>query len=223
METNEGHRQRLRDKFTNNGLDSFHDHEILELLLFYAIPRRNTNGIAHELIKTFGSLSDVLDAPVEKLKAVDGIGDNAATLLKLMPQIARRYSMSKGSFDNILDTTQRSGDYILPFFLSQRDEVVLLVCLDSKNKVLNAQIIHRGSVNSTDISLRKILETAFTYNATKVILAHNHPSGIALPSTEDINTTKYIRDALKILSIKLVDHIIVADGDYVSMADTNLI
>ena len=223
METNEGHRQRLRDKFTNNGLDSFHDHEILELLLFYAIPRRNTNGIAHELIKTFGSLSDVLDAPVEKLKAVDGIGDNAATLLKLMPQIARRYSMSKGSFDNILDTTQRSGDYILPFFLSQRDEVVLLVCLDSKNKVLNAQIIHRGSVNSTDISLRKILETAFTYNATKVILAHNHPSGIALPSVEDIETTKYIRDALKILSIKLVDHIIVADGDYVSMADTNLI
>ena len=223
METNEGHRQRLRDKFTNNGLDSFHDHEILELLLFYAIPRRNTNGIAHELIKTFGSLSDVLDAPVEKLKAVDGIGDNAATLLKLIPQLARRYSMSKGSFDNILDTTQRSGDYILPFFLSQRDEVVLLVCLDSKNKVLNAQIIHRGSVNSTDISLRKILETAFTYNATKVILAHNHPSGIALPSTEDINTTKYIRDALKILSIKLVDHIIVADGDFVSMADTNLI
>jgi DNA repair protein RadC len=223
METNEGHRQRLRDKFTNNGLDSFHDHEILELLLFYAIPRRNTNGIAHELIKTFGSLSDVLDAPVEKLKAVDGIGDNAATLLKLMPQIARRYSMSKGSFDNILDTTQRSGDYILPFFLSQRDEVVLLVCLDSKNKVLNAQIIHRGSVNSTDISLRKILETAFTYNATKVLLAHNHPSGIALPSVEDIETTKYIRDALKILSIKLVDHIIVADGDYVSMADTNLI
>ena len=223
METNEGHRQRLRDKFTNNGLDSFHDHEILELLLFYAIPRRNTNGIAHELIKAFGSLSDVLDAPIEKLKAVDGIGDNAATLLKLMPQIARRYSMSKGSFDNILDTTQRSGDYILPFFLSQRDEVVLLVCLDSKNKVLNAQIIHRGSVNSTDISLRKILETAFTYNATKVILAHNHPSGIALPSKEDINTTKYIRDALKILSIKLVDHIIVADGDFVSMADTNLI
>ena len=223
METNEGHRQRLRDKFTNNGLDSFHDHEILELLLFYAIPRRNTNGIAHELIKAFGSLSDVLDAPIEKLKTVDGIGDNAATLLKLIPQLARRYSMSKGSFDNILDTTQRSGDYILPFFLSQRDEVVLLVCLDSKNKVLNAQIIHRGSVNSTDISLRKILETAFTYNATKVILAHNHPSGIALPSKEDINTTKYIRDALKILSIKLVDHIIVADGDYVSMADTNLI
>jgi len=223
METNEGHRQRLRDKFTNNGLDSFHDHEILELLLFYAIPRRNTNGIAHELIKAFGSLSDVLDAPIEKLKTVDGIGDNAATLLKLIPQLARRYSMSKGSFDNILDTTQRSGDYILPFFLSQRDEVVLLVCLDSKNKVLNAQIIHRGSVNSTDISLRKILETAFTYNATKVILAHNHPSGIALPSVEDIETTKYIRDALKILSIKLVDHIIVADGDFVSMADTNLI
>ena len=223
METNEGHRQRLRDKFTNNGLDSFHDHEILELLLFYAIPRRNTNGIAHELIKAFGSLSDVLDAPIEKLKTVDGIGDNAATLLKLIPQLARRYSMSKGSFDNILDTTQRSGDYILPFFMSQRDEIVLLVCLDSKNKVLNAQIIHRGSVNSTDISLRKILETAFTYNATKVILAHNHPSGIALPSKEDINTTKYIRDALKILGIKLVDHIIIADGDFVSMADTNLI
>jgi DNA repair protein RadC len=223
MGIHDGHRERLKRKFLSSGLDVFHDHEALELLLFYAIPRRDTNPIAHELLNRFGSLSGVFDAPFDELCQVNGVGENAAVFLKLVPHVAKRYAMSRSSFDGLLDSTEKTGDYLVPRFYAERDEVVYMICLDSKYKVLNTKLIFRGNVNSANISIRKIVETALTYNATKVILAHNHTSGIAVPSREDIETTARIKDALAAVEVQLVDHIVVAEEDYVSMADSGII
>ncbi|MBQ6539482.1 MAG: DNA repair protein RadC [Oscillospiraceae bacterium] len=223
MGIHDGHRGRMKHRFLTDGLDGFHDHEILELLLFYAIPRRDTNPIAHELLTRFGSLSGVLDAAAEELCRVDGVSENAAVLLKLIPHAAKRYSLSRSSFNGLLDSTEKVGDYLVPRFFGERDEVVYMVCMDSKFKVLNTKLIFRGNVNSASISIRKIVETALTYNATRVILSHNHTSGIAVPSREDIDTTFKLKNALAAVDVQLVDHIVVADDDYVSMADSGIL
>ena len=127
--------------------------------------------------------------------------------------------ISKSGSENILDSTRKAGAYLVPRFYAERDEVVYMVCLDAKCKVLNCSRLFRGSVNSANISIRKIVETALNYNSTGVIIAHNHPSGIAVPSKEDEITTRKIRNALNTVEITLTDHIIVADDDFVSFAD----
>jgi len=215
----DGHRKRMKNRFFEHGLESFDDHNVLEILLFYALPRVDTNEIAHALMTRFGSLAAVFDAPADELEKVPGVGENAALLIKLIPQIARRYMISRGSFDDILDSTQKAGEYLIPRFYAERDEVVYMVCLDAKCKVLNCQLLFRGGVNSASVSVRKIVENALLYNATSVIIAHNHTSGIALPSKEDEITTRQIEAALAAVEITLADHIIVADDDYVSLAD----
>lgn len=219
MNTHQGHRDRMKRRFVESGLDNFHDHNVLELLLFYAIPQKDTNPLAHDLINTFGSLSAVLDAPIEELVKVTGVGENAAILIKLIPQISRRYLISRVSGELILSSTKKAGDYLLPFFYAEKDEVVYILCMDAKCKLLTCQLLFRGSVNSAHVSIRKIVETALVANATSVILAHNHTSGIAIPSEDDERTTQKIRQALELVGIILSDHIVVADDDYVSMAD----
>ena len=220
MSIHQGHRGRMKRRFLEHGLESFEDHHVLEILLFYALPRVDVNPLAHNLINRFGSLSAVFDAPIDELEMVEGIGRNAATLIKLIPQVARRYMISRASFGDILDSSEKAGRYLLPRFFGERDEVVYLVCLDAKCKVLNCRLMFRGSVNSANVSIRKIVETALSFNATSVILAHNHTSGIALPSREDQITTRKIEAALKAVDIALTDHIIVADEDFVSLADS---
>jgi DNA repair protein RadC len=220
MNVHKGHRSRMKRRFLEHGLESFEDHHVLEILLFYALPRVDVNPLAHNLIKRFGSLAAVFDAPLDELEMVEGIGRNAATLIKLIPQVARRYMISRASFGDILDSSEKAGRYLLPRFFGERDEVVYLVCLDAKCKVLNCRLMFRGSVNSANVSIRKIVETALSFNATSVILAHNHTSGIALPSREDQITTRKIEAALKAVDIALTDHIIVADEDFVSLADS---
>ncbi|NLT13632.1 MAG: DNA repair protein RadC [Clostridiales bacterium] len=219
MSIHEGHRGRLKKRFLEYGLESFEDHSVLELLLFYALPRSDVNPIAHALINKFGSLAAVFDAPLEELARVPGIGVNTAEYIKLIPQISRRYLMSRASFDDILDSTKKAGAYLLPRFYAERDEIVYLVCLDAKCKVLNCKLLFRGSVNSAGVSIRKIVENALVYNSTSVIIAHNHTSGIAVPSEEDKITTRRIQEALRAVDITLSDHIIVADDDFVSLAD----
>jgi len=210
----------MKRRFLEHGLESFEDHHVLEILLFYALPRVDVNPLAHNLLKQFGSLAAVFDAPLDELEKVEGIGRNAATLIKLIPQVARRYMISRASLSDILDSSEKAGRYLLPRFFGERDEVVYLVCLDAKCKVLNCRLMFRGSVNSASVSIRKIVETALSFNATSVILAHNHTSGIALPSREDQITTRRIEEALRAVDITLADHIIVADDDFVSLADS---
>ena len=212
-----GHRDRLKKRFLEEGLDGFTDIQVLELLLFYAIPRRDTNPVAHNLLNRFGSLTQVLEAPVEELKKVEGIGQEAAVFLNLIPAAGRYYLVDKTMQSKVLKTIDQCGDYLLPFFFGRKVETVFLLCLDAKCKVLCCKEVGEGSVNSAGISVRKIVETALSANATTVVLAHNHPSGVAVPSMEDIQTTARIAAALRAVEVQLVDHIVVADDDYVSM------
>ena len=215
-----GHRERLKQRFLEDGLDNFPDIQVLELLLFYAIPQRDTNPIAHALLNHFGSLSGVLDADVAELKKVPGISDHSATLLALVTELCRYYQVDSAQRVEILTTLDACGAYLVPRFFGRTRETVFLLCLDAKCKVLCCKEVGEGSVNSASISVRKIVETALAANATTVILAHNHPSGVAVPSGEDAQTTRRIAAALSAVEVHLADHIIVADGDYVSMVQS---
>ena len=150
---------------------------------------------------------------------MDGVGESTAFLIKLVPQAAKRYLMDKSSFDNIIDSSEKAGKFLIPRFYGERDEVVFVVCLDSKCKVLSCKKMFHGNVNSANVSVRKIVEAAITYNAASVLLAHNHTSGIAIPSRDDEATTRRIERALNAVDIDIFDHIIVANDDYVSLAD----
>ena len=218
-----GHRQRLKDQFLTHGMDPIHDVNVLELILFYAIPRQDTNPIAHRLLNTFGSLAAVFDATPEELMERGGLSKNAATLIKLIPAAARRQQLSRSSCHQLLDSTQKCGDYLVPFFFGAAQEEVYLLGLDAKCKVLGCVKLSTGSVNSAGLSIRKVVECALNMKASSVVLAHNHTSGIAVPSQEDIRTTKSISHALDLVGVYLADHVVVADEDYVSMAESGLI
>ena len=220
MAIHDGHRQRLKERFLRSGLDSFTDVQVLELALFYCIPRKDTNPIAHALLEHFGSLSQVLEASVEELQSVPGIGENTATYLTMLPQIGRFYLVDRSQREVILPTIDKCGAYLVPYFFGRGTESVFLLCLDAKCKVLCCREVGQGSVNSAGISVRKIVEIALGTNATTVVLAHNHPSGLALPSAEDIQTTRRVAAALRAVEVHLADHIVVADGDYVSMVQS---
>ncbi len=220
MSIHDGHRQRLKERFLTEGLDHFSDVQVLELLLFYAIPRVDTNPIAHALLDHFGSLSQVMNARPEELEKVPGVGRNAATLLKLTTDTARYCGVNELENVNILSNLDECGRYLVRFFKNRRNETVFLLCLDAKCKVLCCKLIGEGSVNSAGIPIRRIVETALGANATTVILAHNHPSGIAVPSGEDIQTTRRVAMALSAVEIQLADHIVVADEDYVSIVQS---
>lgn len=222
MSDHSDHRQRVKARFRKEGLDGFEEVHVLELLLFYCIPRKDTNILAHHLLNHFGSLTQVLEAPMEELEKVPGIGEHAATLIGLITEISRYYLVSKAANQEILKTTQECGQYMVPYFVGRRDETVFLLCLDAKCKVLCCKEAGRGSVNSANVSIRRIVELALGVNATTVILAHNHPSGIAVPSQEDILTTKKLAVALDSVDVVLADHVVVADDDFVSLAESNL-
>lgn len=215
-----GHRDRLRRRFREEGLTHFEDLHILELMLFHALPRRDTSPVAHALLRQFGSLAGVLDARTEDLMQVAGISENAALYLRMFPQVMQRYLHEQSAIGNILSDTAQCGRYLLSCYFQEREEVVYLLCLDAKCKLLDCSLIHRGSVNSASVSVRKVVEQALRCNATSVVLSHNHVSGVALPSQEDLSTTQHLKTALDAVGITLTDHIIVAGDDFVSLRDT---
>ena len=220
MSVHDGHRQRLKERFLAEGLDNFTDIQALELLLFYCIPRKDTNELAHTLLKRFGGFAQVLEAKPEDLMRVDGIGENAALFLNLLPAAGRYYDVERIKCGKILRTTESCGQYLLPFFKGHSQETVFLLCMDAKCKVLSCQQVGEGSVNSAGVPVRRIVEAALAVNATTVVLAHNHPSGLALPSHEDVATTHRLATALDAVEIALADHIVVADDDFVSMVQS---
>lgn len=222
MSVHKGHRERMRKRFLEEGLDHFSDIQALELALFYCIPRADTNPIAHALLERFGSLSQVLEAPVEELKKVHGMGEHSAVFLHIITEFGRYYMVSRTADMKILTTLEQCAEYMLPLFYGRRLETVFLLCLDAKCKVLSCREIAEGDVNSTGLSVRKVVETALGANATSVVLAHNHPSGVAVPSGEDVQTTCKIAAALEAVDVQLVDHIVVADQDYVSMVQSGI-
>lgn len=217
MSIHEGHRQRMKDRFRAEGLDHFDERHVLEMLLFYCIPRRDTAPLAQRLLEHFGSVAQVLDSTTEELEKVDGVTSNVSTLLTLTNAMGRYYMMNRTMNNVILRTTNDCGDYLMRRFHGRRNETVFVLCLDAKCKVLCCREVGEGSVNSANVPIRRIVEIAMGVNATSVVLAHNHPSGIALPSPEDVHTTIRLARALKTVEIMLVDHVVVSDDDYVSM------
>ena len=214
------HRKRMKDRFLKQGLDGFTDIQALELLLFYSISRRDTNPIAHKLIDHFGSLSQVLEAPPDELMKVGGIGEHSALLLNLINQMSRFYLVDKAKREKVLPTIEDCARYMLPYFYGRTTETVFLLCLDAKCKALCCKEVGKGTINSAGISVRRIVETAIREGASAVVLAHNHPSGIAIPSPEDIQTTRRVAAALQSVEVNLADHLVVADDDYVSMVQS---
>lgn len=222
MPIHDGHRQRLKDRFLREGLDHFDELYVLELLLYYCIARKDTNPIAHALLDHFGSLTAVFEATPEELETVPGIGKNTAAFLTLIPQVGRYYQIKRNEAGACLKTVKQCGDYLMPYFYGRENETVFLLCLDAKCKVLGCKLVGEGSVNSANIPIRRVVEIALNTNATTVVLAHNHPSGLAIPSADDIQTTIRVAKAMEAVEITLADHIVVAGDDFVSMLESNL-
>lgn len=210
----QGHRERLRKSFLNNGLDGFHEHNVLELLLFYSIPVKDTNEEAHALINRFGSLSEVFEADYEDLCTVKGIGERSATLIKLMPALFRKYEIDKLNKEEVrLNSSELAAKYVSKYFKGLTEEKLYLLSLDKNCKKVGFDLISEGTVNATMINNRKIVESAILSKAASVILVHNHPSGVTAPSKMDINATYDMADMLESVGIRLNDHIIIGHGD----------
>lgn len=211
------HRKHTKDRFLSEGLDSFEPHNVLELLLFYSIPQKDTNETAHMLINRFGSLSAVFDAPYDDLLTVPGISEHSATLIKLIPAISRRYAMEKNSKMTKLSSIEDIGKYLVARYLGVTEETVLLLLLDNKFGLIDCVKVHEGSVNSSAITMRKLIETALFKRASMVVLAHNHPSGVAIPSSDDLFTTQQVKRAFDLVEIGMLAHIIVAGDTFTNI------
>ena len=214
-----GHRQRMRQRFLLSDFDGFAEHEILEVLLYYAIPRIDTNEIAHRLLHHFGSLSAVFDADPQELVKVKGVSEHTAELLKMIPSLARVYLSGKQEKHPSLNTAEKMGRYLIEQFVGRTNEVVLLICLDSSLRLIRCETISEGSVSSAHVDMKRIAERVIRLNAPCAVLAHNHPRGLAVPSNDDILITREVKRTLSALDVKLVDHIVVADGLWCSIIE----
>ncbi|MDD7289024.1 MAG: DNA repair protein RadC [Clostridiales bacterium] len=220
MGIHDGHRSRMKQEFLQGGLTHFSEPRALELLLFYSRMQGDVNPTAHALLDAFGSLAGVLDADPQELMSVPGVGENTAVLLKLIPALAAKYLASRTSAETIIRNSGDLRDLFAPYFFGARNELSFLACFDSKLKLLGVRKISEGGPNETNIGPRQIATAALSYNASAVVLAHNHPSGLASPSDDDISTTRYLFQVLRGLGIVLYDHVILADDDMVSMRDS---
>ena len=220
MGIHDGHRSRMKQEFLQGGLTHFSEPRALELLLFYSRMQGDVNPTAHALLDAIGSLAGVLDADPQELMSVPGVGENTAVLLKLIPALAAKYLASRTSAETIIRNSGDLRDLFAPYFFGARNELSFLACFDSKLKLLGVRKISEGGPNETNIGPRQIATAALSYNASAVVLAHNHPSGLASPSDDDISTTRYLFQVLRGLGIVLYDHVILADDDMVSMRDS---
>ncbi|HBN82365.1 MAG TPA: hypothetical protein DDZ89_00825 [Clostridiales bacterium] len=219
----EGHRERVRERFLKEGLDSFQPHEVIELILFYCIPRTDTNEIAHRLINEFGSISNVLEAPVDKLAEIKGISKNTAVLLSMLPHVSRYYLKDRWGHRPVLNSSRKAGEFAVALLTGKTYEEFLIICLDSQNKVIQVEIIHKGTVNEAVVYPRLVLETALKYKSNSVIFAHNHPGGSLKPSSADIDLTAKLKHLLNGISIRVNDHIISAGTEFYSFAENGMI
>lgn len=215
-----GHRQRMKERLLRDGVESLQEHEVMELLLFYALPYRDTNELGHTLINHFGGLCNVLDADYAALCRVPGVTPHVATMLILCGQTAHRYMRQCYAVGTQLCNTESIGKYVMPWFIGEKTESVVLVSLDNRCKLLNATRIFQGSVNSSQFNFRGAIHQVLQDNATQVVIAHNHPNGFALPSEADVETTVRFATALNIVGVRLLDHLIVSEDDFVSLADS---
>ena len=217
-----GHRERMRQRFSENGFKGFAEHEILEYVLYYAKARGDTNGIAHELINRFGSMRAVFDAPVDELVKCSGIATHTAFLIKMVPELSRVYAES-GHGPGSVATTEDAAKMLAPKFFGVSEETVAMLCLDNRKNSKFCDVLYAGSVNAVDVNIRLLMEKALATGAVGVVLAHNHPNGVAIPSEQDIATTTRLKEYLCEINITLIDHLIMVEGDYISMAESGFL
>ena len=215
-----GRRERLKEKYRSHGLESFTDIEALELLLYYAIPRADTNVIAHELLKRFHGFRGVMEAELGELRQVPGIGENAASLLRLVTDLNSRYQRAGSTRGTKIRSSSEAGEFLIPQFEYRAEECGVLLCLDAAGRVIDCHVLAEGAAGMVGLGMRDIVETVLRDKAARAILAHNHLSGIALPSADDVESTRRLFHMLQMIGVELVDHIIVSEGDFVSMRDS---
>ena len=207
-----GHRERLREKFLKGGAEALEEHELLELILFYSIPRKNTNELAHSLISRFGSLRGVLDASSQSLMAINGIGPGAALHIKLIGALIFRYNLSGSGVKQRLDSYSAVSDFVCGLFVGETEERVFAIMLNNSLGLIGYKAIGTGGIKLSMAHSRELLEDCIFSNAAYVIIAHNHPEGVALPSGMDVEATQIFHNALRYAGIDLIDHFVVAGG-----------
>lgn len=212
----EGHRRRLKAQFLENGISSLLPHQILELLLFYALPRGDTNVTAHRLLDKFETISGVFNAPIEELVTVKGITENVATLIKFIPQLLSVYSIDRIK-DKPMTDLNTIAEYFVSCYLGVRNEQLRVCCLDDNLNVISCSVIQNGDVSTVPVNVRKIVETTYKANSSLIILSHNHPNGLAVPSDIDIKVTRQLKQILGSVGINMLDHVIVSANNAVSM------
>ena len=211
-----GHRARMKARFLQSGIENFDEHNVVELLLFFGIPYKDTNEIAHRLITRFGSLAGILDAEAEELLSIEGVGENATVLLKLLPEICKLYVQQKSELGEgeIYDNVDKLGRMLTARYLGVERETVLLTLLDNSMKIISVETIYQGSVNSVQLSVRDLVEVALKKKAAMVVLSHNHPSGVAVPSLDDLETSSRLAELFDSIGTPLLEHILVAQNSY---------
>ena len=218
-----GHRERIKNKFKSEGLKPFQDHEVLELLLTFAIPRKDTKQLAWTLIKSFGSLEGVLDASDFELQQIKGLGPQSALLINLIREMITRYSFNKVKKQRIIANQEELYDYCMAHLKNKKEECFEVLFLDIKLRLLGTEVLAVGDIDSAAISPRKLVEFVLKYGAKYIICVHNHPSGDPSPSNEDKIVTAQLKNVLEILSVKMADHIIIGAGKIYSLANGNYI
>lgn len=215
-----GHRERVREKYIKNGLDAFHEHEVLEMLLFYCYPQRDTNEISHGMLDKFQSLSNLFETDVDVLMKTLNCSKNVAVLLNLVPALSKRYSQSRweGSGKIVLDKLERAAKYAMDLFIGETVEHFYVINMDAKCRLINTVLISKGTINEVATYPRKIADEISRSRASRIILTHNHPGGTIKPSPGDNEATRKISNGLTFLDVDLIDHIIVTGDKYYSYA-----
>jgi DNA repair protein RadC len=222
-EASPGHRKRLREKFVKSGLAGFHDYEIIELLLTLGSPRRDCKRQAKEALKRFRTLRGVLEAPLEELQQIDGIGSHSAFGIKLVQEVGREFLKERIVDKPIYKSAKEVFDYLYHSMRDLKKEVFKAIYLNSQNQIIDTATLFQGTINSSSISPREVIESALRYSAVSLIFAHNHPSGSPEPSSSDKELTKDLVYAGSIMRIRVLDHIIIGNNKYFSFAGEGLI
>ena len=218
-----GHRQRMKERFLRNGLEGFADHEVLELLLFYAIPRQNTNPLAHRLLEYFGSLHGVMDASVEELTQMEGMGMGAATLISLIANTSRRLDQSRNGAVTSMKNRGDSRRYCVQLLRGRKEENFYVIGLNAQMQVLGNALISKGTVDEVQAYPRQVAAAVMRFNARYAVLCHNHPGGNVVPSQQDMEVTRSLGELCSKLSVTLLDHVIITEDDSFSMLEWGLI
>ena len=219
----EGHRDRMRNRYLQEGADGMASHEILEILLYGTIPRGDTNEIAHHLLDEFGSISNLIEADPHEIAKTAGVGIKSAVFLSLLHELVLRYEREKLEQKPALTSIPRSVDYCKALLAFRPRECFYAICLDSRRKIIHTSKISEGTVNDAAVSPRLVVEKALRYKATGVLLCHNHPSGNVKPSYEDIILTNQLKNMLEPLGVQVVDHIIIGENQYFSFFENDML